>query len=186
MHVVPVAPDIDPALVLSDGDIRSLFAPATLEAGRVYELRGRVRNLRILRQGAEIFAETQGTAPDPYLQRITVAKRGRGLAISGLCSCPVGRNCKHAAAVLVAAHREELAAGRAEPALMTKEKPEPGDGLLPYDLQGWLATLEIDDAQETEDFPTGVHQRLHYVLATVEAPRASSALRRCRRKWRSG
>src|SRR3954449_4932410 len=51
MHVVPVAPDIDPALVLTDGAIRSVFAPTTLEAGRIYELRGRVRNLRITGQG---------------------------------------------------------------------------------------------------------------------------------------
>ena len=176
MHVVPVAPDIDPSLVLTDSDIRSVFPPATLEAGRIYELRGRVRNLRITKMGAEIFAETQGTAPDPYLQRITVVKRGRGLAIGGLCSCPAGRNCKHAAAVLVAAHREELAAGRADAELMTNDKPEQSDGLLPYELAGWLSTLETDDAQDTEDFPSGVHQRLHYVLTTVETPRAGLGL----------
>ena len=111
MHVVTVAPDIDPTLVLTDGAIRATFAPATLEAGRIYELRGRVRNLRLTNQGALIFAETQGTAPDPYLQRITVGRgRNGGIGISGICSCPVGRDCKHVAAVLVAAHREELAA----------------------------------------------------------------------------
>ncbi len=178
MHVVPVAPDIDPALVLTDGAIRATFAPATLEAGRIYELRGRVRNLRIANQGALIFAETQGTQPDPYLQRIVVG-RGRhgGVGISGMCSCPVGRDCKHVAAVLVAAHREELAGGGADVPPMTTARPETAaDSLLPYDLAGWLSTLHADDAQETEDFPPSVHQRLHYVLSTTDASRGAPAL----------
>ena len=178
MHVVPVAPDIDPALVLTDGAIRATFAPPTLEAGRIYELRGRVRNLRIANQGALIFAETQGSAPDPYLQRIVVG-RGRhgGIGISGMCSCPVGRDCKHVAAVLVAAHREELAAGGNDVPPMTTSRPETSaDPLLPYDLAGWLSTLQADDAQETEDFPPSVHQRLHYVLSTTEASRGAPGL----------
>ena len=178
MHVVPVAPDINPALVLTDGAIRPVFAPPTLEAGRIYELRGRVRNLRIAEQGGLIFAETQGTAPDPYLQRIKVGRRRDGsLAINGMCSCPVGRDCKHVAAVLVAAHREELSAGGTDVPPMTSSRPETtADPLLPYDLAGWLSTLHADDAQETEDFPPSVHQRLHYVLTTTEPGRGAPTL----------
>ncbi len=178
MHVVPVAPDIDPSLVLTDGAIRPVFAPPTLEAGRIYELRGRVRNLRITEQGALIFAETQGTAPDPYLQRIKVGRRRDGsLAIAGMCSCPVGRDCKHVAAVLVAAHREELAVGGSDVPPMTTARPETSpDALLPYDLAGWLSTLHADDVHETEDFPTSVHQRLHYVLSTTDTVRGAPAL----------
>jgi superfamily II DNA or RNA helicase len=178
MHVVPVAPDIDPSLVLTDGAIRATFAPPTLEAGRIYELRGRVRNLRIANQGALIFAETQGTAPDPYMQRIAVGRGRHGaVSISGVCSCPVGRDCKHVAAVLVAAHREELAAGGSDVPPMTTARPDTShDPLLPYDLAGWLSTLHADDAQETEDYPAGVHQRLHYVLTTTDASRGAPAL----------
>jgi superfamily II DNA or RNA helicase len=178
MHVVPVAPDIDPALVLTDGAIRAAFAPTTLEAGRIYELRGRVRNLRITNGGGLIFAETQGSAPDPYLQRIMVGRgRNGGVGISGMCSCPVGRDCKHVAAVLVAAHREELSAGGADVPPMTSARPETSaDPLLPYDLAGWLSTLHADDAQETEDFPASVHQRLHYVLSSTDPSRGVPAL----------
>ena len=178
MHVVPVAPDIDPALVLTDGAIRAAFAPTTLEAGRIYELRGRVRNLRITNAGGLIFAETQGTAPDPYLQRIMVGRgRNGGVGISGMCSCPVGRDCKHVAAVLVAAHREELAAGGTDVPPLTTARPETSaDPLLPYDLAGWLSTLHADDAQETEDFPPSVHQRLHYVLSSTDPSRGVPAL----------
>ncbi len=187
MHVVTVAPDIDPSLVLSDGAIRPVFAPATLEAGRIYELRGRVRNLRITQQGALIFAETQGTQPDPYAQRIAVGRRRDGkLAIAGMCSCPVGRDCKHVAAVLVAAHREELASEQIELPRMTKRDPkaEPpaapgpaGEVALPYELAGWLSTLRADEAvTDDEAFPSGVHQRLHYVLSIAEPPRGGPAL----------
>ncbi len=178
MHVVPVAPDIDPALVLTDGAIRPVFAPATLEAGRIYELRGRVRNLRITQLGALIYAETQGTAPDPYAQRIAVGRRKDGkLAISGVCSCPVGRDCKHVAAVLVAAHREELAAEPREIAPMSGAPPEgTADNGLPYELAGWLSTLHADDASDTEEFPTGVHQRVHYVLSSTEPARGRPSL----------
>ncbi|MGD0434048.1 MAG: hypothetical protein ABSA58_23440, partial [Acetobacteraceae bacterium] len=178
MHVVPIAPDIDPALVLTDSAIRPVFAPSTLEAGRIYELRGRVRNLRIANQGALIFAETQGSAPDPYLQRITVARRkDASLSISGMCSCPVGRDCKHVAAVLVAAHREELAAEGTDVPPMTSARPDTAqDSLLPYDLAGWLSTLHADDPQDSEEFPDSIHQRLHYVLSTTDAARGAPAL----------
>ncbi len=178
MHVVPVAPDIDPALVLTDGAIRATFPPNTLEAGRIYELRGRVRNLRITNQGGLISAETQGTAPDPYHQRILIGRRRTGgVGISGMCSCPVGRDCKHVAAVLVAAHREELSAGGTEVPPMTTARPDTSaDPLLPYDLAGWLSTLHADDAQETEEYPPSVHQRLHYVLSTTDASRGTPAL----------
>lgn len=178
MHVVPIAPDIDPALVLTDSAIRPVFAPSTLEAGRIYELRGRVRNLRIANQGALIFAETQGSAPDPYLQRITVARRkDASLSISGMCSCPVGRDCKHVAAVLVAAHREELAAGGTDVPPMTSARPDTAqDSLLPYDLAGWLSTLHADDPQDSEEFPDSIHQRLHYVLSTTDASRGAPSL----------
>ena len=171
MHVVPVALAIDPSLVLTDGAIRPVFAPATLEAGRIYELRGRVRNLRITQQGALISAETQGTAPDPYTQRIAVGRRRDGkLAIAGMCSCPIGRDCKHVAAVLVAAHPAELAADKPDAAPLIPAPPmrAAGDTSLPYDLAGWLSSLPGDDGLDSEDFPPSVHQRLHYVLSTAD------------------
>ena len=171
MHVVPIAPHIDPTLVLTDGVLKTVFAPATLEAGRIYELRGRVRELRIEKAGALICAETQGTAPDPYTQRIAVARRQDGkLAIAGMCSCPVGRDCKHVAAVLVAAHREELTAGPATPA-PEERRSDPramGDASLPYDLAGWLSSLSEDEARDSEDYPPSIHQRIHYVLNSVD------------------
>jgi hypothetical protein len=51
MHIVPIAPDIDPSLAIREGDIRRFFSPGTLTAGRSYEQRGRVQDLEIGARG---------------------------------------------------------------------------------------------------------------------------------------
>ncbi|MGQ5521764.1 DEAD/DEAH box helicase [Chitinimonas sp. PSY-7] len=67
---------------------------------------GGVENLRWHHQ--QLMAEVQGTAPHPYEVDIgfrrTPYKRWQ---ISAECSCPVGYECKHAAAVLLAALAEQ-------------------------------------------------------------------------------
>jgi superfamily II DNA or RNA helicase len=178
MHVVPIAPDIDPKLLLTDGAIRAAFNAAALEAGRIYELRGRVRNLRISRSGAVIEAETQGTAADPYEQRILVSPaRAGGVTIAGYCTCPIGHDCKHCVAVLIAAHREELAAERTATATMSPAAANKNhDPDLPFDIAGWLATLGDETEELSEDFPPSIRQRLHYVLSVTERTRGVPSL----------
>ena len=74
MHIVPIAPDIDPSLAISEGDIRRIFPPGRCTAGRSYEQRGRVQDLMIAARGAIITATTQGTRPDPYVQSLKVSR----------------------------------------------------------------------------------------------------------------
>src|SRR6201996_7225770 len=108
MHILPIAPDIDPSLAIREADIRRIFSPGTLTAGRSYEQRGRVQDLEIADRGAIITATTQGTQPDPYIQSLKISHSAtNGIRIAGACSCPVGRGCKHLAAVLIAAQRKE-------------------------------------------------------------------------------
>src|ERR1700712_6032606 len=109
MHIVPIAPDIDPNLAIREADIRRIFPPGTLTAGRSYEQRGRVQDLEIAERGAIITATTQGTLPDPYVQSLKVSRSAtNGIRIAGACSCSTGRGCKHLAAVLIAAQRKEV------------------------------------------------------------------------------
>ncbi len=169
MFIVQIAPTRT-ELALTDSAIRQMFSSSALEAGRIYELRGRVRALTVSPDGSRIKAETLGSAPDPYTQTITVQQsRNRGLLIGGTCTCPVGRLCKHLAAVLIAAHRLQLAGSEA-PALQP-EPPQPRaparaspDTPLPYPIAGWLSDLQsgIDDA--SEDYPPEVRNRLFYVI----------------------
>ena len=96
-----------PDLSLTDSVIRRQFDSTTLDRGRMYEQRGRVQNLHIEPDGSMIAATTVGSMPDPYVQQITLKRVPFGpLMITGRCSCPVGRGCKHLAAVLLAAHRQ--------------------------------------------------------------------------------
>ncbi len=164
MHIVPIAPDIDPALAIREGDIRRIFPPATLAAGRSYEQRGRVQDLQIVARGAVISASTHGTRPDPYIQTLKIAASAtNGVKISGACSCPVGRACKHLAAVLIAAQRKEMLVPRHQDTLFPQTKaPAPVE--LPPQIQTWLADFDGEDDEPTEDYPALLRTRVFYVL----------------------
>lgn len=75
---------------------------------------GGVRN-RQLRDGL-LTAEVQGSARHPYYVEIdlTASTRTARSRLQSACSCPVGRTCKHVAAVLVV-HAGFACHGRREP-----------------------------------------------------------------------
>ena len=74
------------------------------------------------RDTAIISAQVQGTARKPYRTTVDITTVGGGYAYYCECSCPVGMDCKHAAALLMAA--AEMPSG--EPAATTsRAKPLP-------------------------------------------------------------
>jgi superfamily II DNA or RNA helicase len=165
MHIVPIAPDIDPSLAIREGDIRRIFPPGTLTAGRSYEQRGRVQDLEIGARGAIITATTQGTRPDPYVQTLKVSHSpNNGIRIAGACSCPTGRGCKHLAAVLIAAQRKELLVPRRQGSLFPTTSKAPAPAVLPTQIQTWLADFDQDDEEPTEEYPASLRSRVFYVL----------------------
>jgi superfamily II DNA or RNA helicase len=165
MRIVPIAPDIDPSLAIRESDIKRIFPPGTLSAGRSYEQRGRVQDLEISARGAVITATTQGSRPDPYVQSLKISHSpGNGIRIAGACSCPVGRGCKHLAAVLIAAQRRELLVPRQQDALFaTAPRPDPAP-VLPTQIQSWLADFDREDEEPTEEYPASLRTRVFYVL----------------------
>ncbi|WP_454827786.1 DEAD/DEAH box helicase [Paraburkholderia xenovorans] len=52
--------------------------------------------------GSTLSGEVQGTQPLPYKTRVRFRTDGGSPWAQGECSCPVGRNCKHVAALLFA------------------------------------------------------------------------------------
>ncbi|EIF33822.1 DNA/RNA helicase, superfamily II, SNF2 family [Burkholderia sp. Ch1-1] len=52
--------------------------------------------------GSTLSGEVQGTQPLPYKTRVRFRTDGGAPWAQGECSCPVGRNCKHVAALLFA------------------------------------------------------------------------------------
>ena len=181
MHIVPLSVDIDPTLAIRDADIKRAFTAQTLSAGRSYEQRGRVQELQISSAGAVISALTQGTQPDPYVQNLRVARLpSGGVKIIGACSCPVRAQCKHVAAVAIAAQRREsvLAKSAAAPASSKRmthgaavpEAPQPAaKSSLPVQIRDWLSGFDGEDDELTEDYPSSVRTRIYYVLASEPA-----------------
>jgi hypothetical protein len=53
-------------------------------------------------QGATLSGDVQGTQAHPYRTRVRFRADGGSPWAQGDCSCPVGRNCKHVAALLLA------------------------------------------------------------------------------------
>jgi superfamily II DNA or RNA helicase len=85
-------------------DVRKAFAPEVYARGEAYVREGRVSALTIASDGHAITADVAGTSAAPYHVQVFIsrARSGRNL-ISGYCQCPIGMECKHVAATLIAA-----------------------------------------------------------------------------------
>ncbi|SFE53726.1 SWIM zinc finger [Blastococcus tunisiensis] len=126
--------------MLADAVIRRSVGDDAWRRGAAYAREGRVSELSYVRSTGELGAVVVGSRRRIYR---TVAVYDRPAARWwGECSCPVGEDCKHAAAVLVAARQDLLATPAAprapdwESALADLvEPPSSGSGLTPVGLQ---------------------------------------------------
>ena len=85
-------------------DIERAVGHVSFLRGLDYFERGMVRSVEFLSHG-RIHGEVSGSQQKPYavVAKYEPGSEGRFLPVEGHCSCPVGYNCKHAAAVLLAA-----------------------------------------------------------------------------------
>ena len=147
--------------------LRTLSRPA-VEAGRAYAARGAVRRLAASADGRVIEAEVKGTATRPYALRIMLQpRRGGGTDFDGICSCPVGLDCKHVAAALFAARRER---GDVPPAALPPAPafaPAPTGPVLPPEVADWLRQLAAIGEADPEAYPADIRQRVIYVVAPL-------------------
>jgi superfamily II DNA or RNA helicase len=94
--------------LLADGDWQSYFDRRTLSRAAGYARERRVISLEHDTLAPQIEALTgavRGTRPMPYLPAIELRANRGGLALRTQCTCPVGYDCKHAAALLIVAGR---------------------------------------------------------------------------------
>ena len=169
--------------VITDDDIRRAVALNAFQAGLQYQVNRRVRDVRVAADGATIDAEVLGSGRSPYYQSVQLVRAPNGrLVVSGSCTCPVGFNCKHVAAVLFeykqrapatvtspmlrpwvsATSRSgpiDAGTGRSPVAL-----PTATEAPLPFEVDAWLRSLEAAQEEESEDYPPSVRKRLLYVL----------------------
>ena len=97
-HTPPAAGEWCP---FDEDDIDRCF-PGEIRKARPYQRRGAVRDLHADKGGQRLIASVKGTRPRPYHVLVEIGG-GNPVILSARCSCPVGHNCKHAAAVLLAA-----------------------------------------------------------------------------------
>jgi superfamily II DNA or RNA helicase len=89
-------------------DLEDAFHESTLARGVNYARGGRVADVRteaLSAMAVRVAANVQGTEPEPYEVAVTLQRGSREFVIDGRCTCPIGYNCKHAAAALIAAYR---------------------------------------------------------------------------------
>ncbi len=93
-------------------DLEQAFGSRSVQRGRSYQRSGHVRNLAISSDG-RLLAEVQGTRRYVTSAQLDAKKKSRG-RIVGICTCPVGSQCKHAVA-LIAEYLAQIADGKSPP-----------------------------------------------------------------------
>jgi len=160
--------------VFSLQDLRRAFQPGSLQSGLAYARQGRVLRIGPGDDAGEIQALTKGTRPIPYSQVIRRTQAGNGqMSFLGRCTCPMGWNCKHVAAVLVRLAQDYDTADRPAPppsAPATQAVvpvPTSQDAGLPPMVAAWLRELPTGGAEQ----PAPVQrERLVYVLEVRALP----------------
>jgi len=130
--------------------LNEFFDEGTLTRGRDYARRGLVVSLEESRGGA-LVAQVANGRGTTYRQQINIGNEW----LAGRCSCPIGHNCKHVAAVVMA---------------WATRQPE--SSRLPSQVEGWLRRVKKTAALAAppsegrpDDYPDHVKDRLLYVLA---------------------
>ncbi|MCP5141349.1 MAG: DEAD/DEAH box helicase [Chromatiales bacterium] len=132
----------------SHDDIRFAVGKAAYERGQEYSESGRVAAVEVVEDKPGltlVAAETFGSGGRYYHQRIQFTERLRDVGIKGECTCPVGSDCKHVAAVSLEYLRRN-GEGATEP------KPVTPDAVP---LEAWLTELAASDQPVVSDEDEG-------------------------------
>ncbi len=168
-------------------DVRDAVSRNAFAKAREYLRLGNVLATALSADGAVVTSKVQGSARRPYAQDISLSTYPGGLVeIEGTCSCPVGFNCKHVAAALMAVlegrgivaapetlslrlpdNAEDTTVPRTAALAETKEND--ASPAAPPDIAAWLRALDEARDGGNEDYPPEVRQRLVYVLS-LDAP----------------
>ena len=103
--------------LLSTHEIARLVGSQVFSRGERYARNGNVVEMVWPESGTRLLARVAGSTDTPYSVTISFAVSQSGIVVnvSGACSCPVGRNCKHVAAVLIAGRRPDTGDGGSLP-----------------------------------------------------------------------
>ncbi|MBG6056586.1 superfamily II DNA or RNA helicase [Cryobacterium sp. MP_M5] len=134
---------------LSSHQIALLVGSQAFSRGERYARNGNVNQPEWFGTGTQLFGEVQGTRPAPYAVTVSFTANAAGALVraSGVCTCPMKKNCKHVAALLIAtagSPGDGTAAGEPGRAVGDRRMPrfEPSAGpLAPPVLPDWQRAL---------------------------------------------
>ncbi|MDD2802550.1 MAG: SWIM zinc finger family protein, partial [Methylococcales bacterium] len=145
---------------LLNSNIRYECGDSAYERGMQYYEKGRVLDVAVQNQGAlfvQLNATVKGSGAIPYKQniRITWSPGFRATEINGSCTCPIGYNCKHIAAVCMAYQKADTPATKAPSGpncldwlsnlnTPVAELPEPYQEFIAYILKPGKTTHELN------------------------------------------
>ncbi len=170
-------------LPFDEADIQRCLPDTYARRGQAYQRDGRVRELRIAEDGMRLAAAVQGSRSRPYRVEIRIGGDGRGrVSLDSRCTCPLGFNCKHVAAVLFQAIRDtpipvplrpgrspapEPAANWPAPPRRRTSVPQPAPDPLAGPVGAWLDDLAHAVAPPVPEGLAG-GERLVYRLDVIE------------------
>jgi superfamily II DNA or RNA helicase len=162
-----------PGVAISPEEARALFAASTYKLAQRYAADGSVVIKHVSPDGGLISSEVQGTRSTPYKLAIIIRRGPKGgPSISGRCSCPVGLNCKHVAATLIAAMASGAPAASVAPTIPASAPPAPPrppkpppEPEMPWAVKTWLHQL----GETAVDAAPGDERQRLFFIADVTA-----------------
>lgn len=146
--------------------LRSILGQTTYERGKTYFERGRVLSFECV-SDEQIDGTVAGSRRRPYSVTVNFELRPDKSFewIEGECTCPVGFNCKHVAAIMLAARNSSP---QLEAAL---------NGNLPNKVESWLEqwpkTIRASGSDGNRDAIKPSRDQLFYVFGIDQQGRAS-------------
>ena len=141
--------------------------PGALVRGIAVHRQGKVLRATLTADGRTLEGRVRGSGGETYRQVVTIRQgHGRALDLRGLCSCPVGEDCKHVVAACLSAAAEILGAQAPPPA------PVVSPALADYRVGDWLRRVEqvagTVAERDAEAYPDRVVDRIRYVVTKSE------------------
>ena len=143
-----------PELNITAQDVWRIFEPRTAERGYKYFQEERVLSCGVFSTGTSVYGKVKGSNEHVYEVNLGIYHTRSG-GIVGLCSCPMGSDCKHAAALAF-----HLAADL--------ETAKELGGVLPRNTQHWLDEVKqlIEEESKAPVEARNKPEYLGYVLVS--------------------
>ena len=160
--------------------IKRLFDSTTWERGIAYARNGRVLSTKSDNASGIMRASVRGSGRNTYKQTIVFAYDSHGAicSVSGDCTCPVGYNCKHVAAVCCSFSPSPAPPSQRFPPLTAVGKANGKSVIssveLPVQLSSWLGSLRTAQSASPAapgSWPATVRDRLLYIVSVNSSGR---------------